>query len=596
MAGFKDKSVVFLVILLLVSGALIAIQGPNWGIDIEGGSRIMIRVEATQASILLESPTSDRVNEILSQIEEEFNVPPPRILEDYEDGLLRIEIGRRITEDMLSPLIGEGDSIRDITSGVTDITRDDLIDAFRARVDPYGTLGAHFRSIGDEYIRFEVALDLDEARVLLGEVGGLEIFIGDNLVIRGEHIRRVRSWDYDARDDVYYVPFTFTDEGAERFANATIGKAGHPGVIYMDRPSDSVLLFHEDFISELKSSVERDPRLEDLEYMENENRFRIFTSRSSPGEEIFFTVQMDALKINRDEIPSNTKNYLINNLGRLTNVTYLGELDYLNDNLLYNDDYLIIQDNDKIPIDNLSKLHMEPTFEWFKRATGIRSFPTISPEVAGNIDAARDGLRITTGTMEDARDIRTLLAQRLPAEVKIESGEEIDPRLGAGFLSEALRAGIIALIVVGAIIYIRYRKFKIAIPIMFTLLCEVTITLGISSILPETLLTMGIAEIGGLIAVIGFGVDHQIMITDEVLHGGSLRSGGRLPLDRRTKRAYSIIFAAVATTIAAMAALATVGLGAMRGFAIITIIGVSISVLITRPAYAAIIGALLERE
>ncbi|KXB09240.1 hypothetical protein AKJ46_00725, partial [candidate division MSBL1 archaeon SCGC-AAA833K04] len=167
--------------------------------------------------------------------------------------------------------------------------------------------------------------------------------------------------------------------------------------------------------------------------------------------------------------------------------------------------------------------------------------------------------------------------------------------LGTEFLQEAIKAALAALIAVGALIYARYRRFKIVIPLMLTMLCEVTITLGFSSIIPASLLTLGLPEIGGLIAVVGTGVDHQIIITDEVLSGGTSR-GGRLPIDRRTKRAFSIIFAAAATTIAAMVALATVGLGAMRGFAIITMIGVGISVLITRPAYARIIGTLLERE
>ncbi len=78
--------------------------------------------------------------------------------------------------------------------------------------------------------------------------------------------------------------------------------------------------------------------------------------------------------------------------------------------------------------------------------------------------------------------------------------------------------------------------------------------------------------------------------------GEKLSEKGKLPIDRRTGRAFSVIFAAAATTIAAMVALAAFGFGAMRGFAIITLFGVLISVLITRPAYARIIGTLLERE
>jgi len=66
-------------------------------------------------------------------------------------------------------------------------------------------------------------------------------------------------------------------------------------------------------------------------------------------------------------------------------------------------------------------------------------------------------------------------------------------------------------------------------------------------------------------------------------------------LSGRVSRAFAIIFVAVATTIAAMVSLAWLGFGAMRGFALITITGVLIAVLVTRPAYARIVSAIVMR-
>ena len=53
--------------------------------------------------------------------------------------------------------------------------------------------------------------------------------------------------------------------------------------------------------------------------------------------------------------------------------------------------------------------------------------------------------------------------------------------------------------------------------------------------------------------------------------------------------AFFIIFGAAATTIAAMVPLMSIGVGFIRGFAITTIVGVLVGILITRPAYARIV-------
>jgi preprotein translocase subunit SecD len=107
--------------------------------------------------------------------------------------------------------------------------------------------------------------------------------------------------------------------------------------------------------------------------------------------------------------------------------------------------------------------------------------------------------------------------------------------------------------------------------------------------------TIGLPEIGGLIAIVGSGVNHQIIITDEVIRG-ALPHARKVGLKGRISRAFTIIFAAAATVIAAMVALAAVGFGVMRGFALITIAGVLLAVLLTRPVYARVLSFIMERE
>jgi Preprotein translocase subunit SecD len=59
--------------------------------------------------------------------------------------------------------------------------------------------------------------------------------------------------------------------------------------------------------------------------------------------------------------------------------------------------------------------------------------------------------------------------------------------------------------------------------------------------------------------------------------------------------AFFIILGAYATTVAAMLPLVFAGAGLLRGFALTTMIGVTIGVLVTRPAFASILERLIAR-
>lgn len=609
MGGFRNKRITLLVIFALISVALIVGKGPNWGIDITGGTRIMLQAESTQLRIKIAEQNTvqidNHVNKILERLEDELNVQKPLILENYKQTkTLKVQIGKKVTENMISPYLPDGDKIvpGSLTYGTIERSRDRLIDALRERIDPFGTLGAQFKPVGERYIRFEVSLSPDKARTLLGETGRLEIFIENKLVIRGEHIS-VQSVSYNARDQEFGVPFNFRENGAKRFANATKGKAGTPGIIYLDRPTDSVLLFRESFLEDLVNSAELpQTTIDKADYLKDKHEFRLHIPpprRYTKGENavLWFPVKVKALMVKNGALTPKTENYLLKNASRIKSVIYLGELNELNENLVSGEN--LVFDNHALPIENISQGDRLPNKQ-LERATGIRSYPSISSEIAGDLQAARRGLSITIPgkgeeTRNEAEQLKIVLSQSLPVSVSIQSITHLNPRLGNQALEEVFKAGIAAFIAVGLLIFFRYRRLKIVIPLMITMLCEVGITLGFSSIFPERLLTLGLPELGGLIAVIGTGVDHQIIIADELL-GKKISETGKLPIDRRTKRAFSVIFAAAATTVAAMIALAYVGLGAMRGFAIITIVGVAISVLITRPAYARIVGTLLERE
>ena len=153
----------------------------------------------------------------------------------------------------------------------------------------------------------------------------------------------------------------------------------------------------------------------------------------------------------------------------------------------------------------------------------------------------------------------------------------------------SLLAALIAVITVGFVVYYRYREASIVLPMVLTNLAEMVILLGIV----RFIIQLDLATIAGLIAVLGTGIDQLIIITDEILHEGKVPSPN-LYL-KRLSRALGIILASAATVVVAMVPLVLMDLSTLRGFAIVTILGVLIGVLITRPAYGRIIMAILSR-
>lgn len=181
-----------------------------------------------------------------------------------------------------------------------------------------------------------------------------------------------------------------------------------------------------------------------------------------------------------------------------------------------------------------------------------------------------------------------LITGSLPFDLEIAKLDSISPLLGKQFIRNSLMVGIFALLAVALVIFIRYRSWKVLVPMVLTSASELVIILGFAALIEWNL---DMAAIAGIIAAIGTGVDDQIVILDEVISGSKERYTN---WKKRIKRAFFIIFAAYSTTVAAMIPLWNAGAGLIRGFAITIIVGVTIGVFLTRPAFAAIVERLFK--
>ena len=170
-----------------------------------------------------------------------------------------------------------------------------------------------------------------------------------------------------------------------------------------------------------------------------------------------------------------------------------------------------------------------------------------------------------------------LITGSLPYKLEIVKLDTISPLLGQDFMKYIIFAGIAALIAASLVIFVRYRNIKQSLLVIFTSFSEIIIILGIAALIEWNL---DLASIAGILATIGTGFDDQVVLLDES------RNKVSLTLKQRLKRAFAIIMGAYFTVLVSLLPLMWAGAGLLKGFAITTIIGISVGVFITRPAFS----------
>ncbi len=216
---------------------------------------------------------------------------------------------------------------------------------------------------------------------------------------------------------------------------------------------------------------------------------------------------------------------------------------------------------------------------------GLKGTVTTQVQISGGGSGAtkEDAYNAAIESMQKLQTI--LITGSLPFKLTIVKLDTISPTLGSSFIKYLFIAGIVALSLVAIIIFLRYRT-KAAIAPLIVCTSEIIITLGIASFMNWDLDLLAIA---GILAAIGTGVDDQIIVLDETQRKQSIS------LKEKIKNAFVIVFGAYFTSVASLLPLAWVGGGLLKGFVLTTLTGITLGVLITRPAFADLVG-LLEKE
>ena len=214
--------------------------------------------------------------------------------------------------------------------------------------------------------------------------------------------------------------------------------------------------------------------------------------------------------------------------------------------------------------------------------------PTLANSIESGEFVRAPSFYIEADSMAEARQLQVnLRAGSLPTSLDFQDSYYVAPSFADRYKPLSLVTGLAAAVAMAGVVFLRYGKPEVAVPMVFTALSEVVILLGFASV---SGLALDLSHIAGFIAVIGTGVDDLVIIADEVMT--EQVSSARV-FQSRFRKALWVIGAAAVTTIIAMSPLAILSLGDLRGFAIITILGVLIGVLITRPAYGDILRRLL---
>ena len=225
-------------------------------------------------------------------------------------------------------------------------------------------------------------------------------------------------------------------------------------------------------------------------------------------------------------------------------------------------------------------------------------------------------------TFEKLRLESTLRSGSLPVKLEIEKVDTITETAGKDLINSTIFVALASVIAVSSIVMYRYRDYQIVVPMVVISLLEVLIVVGMAAsqafagvvifaafvigiwkrevmgmigwitlftmiLVASTVVmspwTIDIPVIAGLIAILGTGVNQMIIMTDQIF-----REKGS-PLYERHRAAMNIIWSSAATVVFAMIPLILGGIGTLKGFAIATIVGILVGILITRPAYIALI-------
>jgi len=226
----------------------------------------------------------------------------------------------------------------------------------------------------------------------------------------------------------------------------------------------------------------------------------------------------------------------------------------------------------------------------------VISAPVINGAIpGGNVQISQDN-SIGGYPLKEATELVTVLQfGSLPFPVVELSAQTISPTLGEQFFSQSLLAGGVGIALVIMFMLIYYRLPGVV--ASFALIYYTFVVLAIFRIIPVTLTLAGIA---GFVLSIGMAVDANILIFERMKE--EMRVGKTLPaaVEAGFGRAWNSILDSNVSSLITATILYLFGSSTIRGFALVLIIGVLVSmfsaIVVTRSILRWVVGRSWSRK
>ncbi len=475
--------------------------------------------------------------------------------------------------------------------GTTPTQMSNIISIIQQRVSTFGLKQVTVEGVGTSTIYVTVpsvsaseinqTINIIESQgVFQGVVDGVEALNGSSIlsgsigtappITSGANV----SWAVD---------FFLTEQGVSKFARVAYGKAYMPLYMFLDRPTRSILLLNSSLLS--AASNYGLTKSDAIQAMQN----ALLLGNSTIPLQL---IDGNSTNWNALQTYFNTsrKYYGKVILGTYTPNSIISALKAMN--------YTLVIE---------APANLTPTFETIQGTTGsvtpaVLSWsavgmlyaPVLQPgvtngtsgssyQITGGVPANLSvNAKIGAATNESKKVASILSGGALPAKVLVGNPTVIPATLGTQFLYASVLAAVFAVLAVAAIIALRYKHMFLVLPIIITVLGELFIIVSIIGLLG----TIDLSAVAGMIAVVGTGVDDQIVITDEITN-----TRDNSTIKTKLRSAFYVIWVdAVLLIIAMLPLLFSTSLVTVIGFAESTILGALLGVMITRPAYAAMLS------
>ncbi|MGC8676093.1 MAG: hypothetical protein ACP5T3_01065 [Candidatus Micrarchaeia archaeon] len=464
-----------------------------------------------------------------------------------------------------------------------------LISTLQQRLSTFGLKQVTVEGIGNSEVyvivptvsnsEIQSTLSLIESQgVFQGIVNGKEAVNGTDIISGSvvpsqSEINGTVSWQ---------VSFLITPQAAVKFSKVAFGQANKPLFLFLDRPTGAIVLLNSSVLVQAQSKG-----INASDFLGAIYQATAFNDESIPVEQYSsgsIASVVSFLKANRAKystiiVARNAPKALFSN-ATLLNYTIMNETP-----------------QNMTPVVSVGAAAaggapISMVESW--PAIGLLSAPLLNPSVTnGSISQSYEisgfaprGLSTTAqiayAVNQSNLIVSILKGGALPVPVIAGTPNPISPTLGKHFEKVSAAALLVAVLAVSSVIAIRYRRGFLIVPIILTTLAELFIIMSIIGLIG----TIDLAAVAGMIAVIGTGVDAQIIITDEFIG-----KHGEYTDKIRLNHAFYIIWADAALLVIAMLPLFfSTSLVQIVGFAESTMLGVLFGAFVTRPAYGAMIS------